>query len=116
MASITGTVFNTQGYSINDGPGIRTTVFLSGCPLRCRWCQNPESSTAAPKLLFLSEKCTGCRKCIASCPAGAILHVDGRIANNRKKRTICGTCVAGCPAKAREISGERMTAVVERVI
>lgn len=110
-------MFNIQGYSIHDGPGIRTTVFLSGCPLRCEWCQNPESQTVKPKLLFLSERCTCCLRCTAACPKGAIELIGGKIVNDRSKCDGCGTCVSVCLTGAREISGEMMTAsdVFERV-
>ncbi len=119
IAEKEGKVFNIQGYSIHDGPGIRTTVFLSGCPLRCLWCQNPESNTMDAKLFFLSEKCVGCGRCIPVCPNGAIHMTDeGRVANDRTKCTACGACVKVCPVDAREISGEVMTAgdVVKRVM
>ena len=66
-----GVIFNIQHYSIHDGPGIRTTVFLKGCSLRCLWCQNPESQASRPEIFFDSEKCQGCGACAATCPNGA---------------------------------------------
>ena len=75
-----GWVFNIQHYSIHDGPGIRTTVFMKGCPLSCVWCQNPESQALLPELFFDSEKCTGCGKCLKVCPEeGAIEIVGGEV-------------------------------------
>ncbi|NLF16372.1 MAG: 4Fe-4S cluster-binding domain-containing protein [Lentisphaerae bacterium] len=63
---MTGTVFDIQTFSIHDGPGIRTTVFLKGCPLRCWWCHNPESQQRAPQLSYLAERCIGCGACLAA--------------------------------------------------
>lgn len=105
-----GFVFNVQYYSIHDGPGIRTTVFLHGCPLRCDWCQNPESQATRPQLLFDREKCNGCGRCVPSCPEGAIEIRDGRSVTDRKLCTGAGKCVDICPAKARSIVGRRVSA------
>ena len=65
---LTAPVFNVQTYSIHDGPGIRVTVFLKGCPLRCLWCANPESNLATPQLMTYGTKCTGCGRCLSACP------------------------------------------------
>jgi len=117
LANVKGKVFNIQGYSIHDGPGIRTTVFFCGCPLRCLWCQNPESGTMNPKLFFMSEKCAGCGKCVSACPNGAITIADGKARTDRNRCEACGECVKICPAEAREIVGEIKTAgeVVKKV-
>ncbi|HHU04952.1 MAG TPA: glycyl-radical enzyme activating protein [Clostridiales bacterium] len=117
LTNVKGKIFNIQGYSIHDGPGIRTTVFFLGCPLRCLWCQNPESVTLEPKLFFIAEKCIGCGRCVAACPKGAITIVDGKAVTDRSKCTVCGECVKVCPTDAREIVGETKTAgeVVKRV-
>lgn len=111
---LTGQVFNIQRYSTHDGPGIRTTVFLKGCPLSCFWCQNPESQKSQPELLFNEEKCTLCSRCIEVCPTGANSIVDGSIVINRDLCTACGDCVIPCIPKAREIEGSTMT--VEEVM
>ena len=71
-----GCVFDIQRFSVHDGPGIRTTVFLKGCPLHCAWCSNPESQLPMPELLINPELCIGCGKCIRLCPAGAV-HAEG---------------------------------------
>jgi pyruvate formate lyase activating enzyme len=108
--NIKGYVFNIQHYSIHDGPGIRTTVFTKGCPLRCVWCQNPESQPKTPQLFFNREKCTGCGACVAACPERAIEIVDGR---SRTDRLLCkglGKCAAACPNEARDIMGREMSA------
>lgn len=116
--SITAPIFNIQSYSIHDGPGIRVTVFVKGCPLRCLWCCNPESNLATPQLMTYLSKCTGCGMCINSCPQKAIsLKIDGdkaHAATDRKLCVNCGKCVAVCPAEARELAGKTMT--VEEVL
>lgn len=111
-------VFNIQSYSIHDGPGIRTTVFVKGCPLRCLWCANPESNAAYPELMTYASKCTGCGRCVAVCPQKAVTVApyEERYAasTDRGKCVNCGACVAACPNGAREIAGKNMT--VEEVL
>lgn len=106
-----GTVFNIQRYSIHDGPGIRTSVFLKGCSLRCIWCQNPESQSPNSELFFFVEKCTGCGRCVSACPAQAIRLIDGKSATDRKKCKGSGNCVQVCPNEARSLAGKKMKAV-----
>lgn len=109
----TTTVFNIQTYCIHDGPGIRVTVFVKGCPLRCTWCANPESNLKKPQLMFYKDKCTGCGRCVPVCPQKAISiqESDGKVhaVIDRTRCTDCGACVKPCPAEAREIAGEIMT-------
>jgi pyruvate formate lyase activating enzyme len=109
-----GVVFNIQRFSIHDGPGIRTTVFLKGCPLRCFWCQNPESQSGRPEIVFDGRKCTLCGACAAACQHGAIRLEAGRPIFERHICTGCGRCAVVCPSEARRLSGVRMT--VEEVI
>lgn len=105
-----GFVFNIQHYSIHDGPGIRTTVFTMGCPLRCIWCQNPESQSLTPQLFFTSEKCAGCGECVSACPQKAIALVDGRSKTDRLLCRGLGKCTAVCPNEARTIMGKGISA------
>ncbi len=106
---MTGRVFNIQKFCINDGPGIRTTVFFKGCPLRCKWCHNPESNRISPELLFSSDKCVLCRKCETVCENGA--HIFSPLHTiERSLCALCGNCVKICPADAFEIAGKEVTA------
>ncbi len=110
----TGIVFNIQKYSVHDGPGIKTIVFMKGCPLHCSWCSNPESQFFQPELAFNSGKCLGiekCKHCINICPEKAIAEeADGKININR---TLCKNCVEVCvpfcPALALITYGESRT-------
>ena len=109
-----GIVYNIQRMSTKDGPGLRTTVFLKGCPLHCPWCSNPESQSFKPQLLVFTNLCVGCGACEQVCPNGAVTR-EGKIFNrDRTLCTDCGACVEVCPSKAREISGKSMS--VEEVM
>lgn len=105
----TGIVFNIQHYSIHDGPGIRTTVFLNGCPLRCQWCQNPESQTIQPQLFYYREKCTGCGECVQACPQGAITMAGKLSITNRDLCKGHGNCTQVCRNEARNLMGKQVT-------
>jgi glycyl-radical enzyme activating protein len=105
-----GWVFNIQRYSIQDGPGIRTTVFLNGCPLRCLWCSNPESQGAPPSLFYFDSLCVRCYRCVEACPTGATsIAPDGSIKIDRTRCERCGKCAEVCPNEARVMSGKLMT-------
>ncbi len=108
--SPSGSVFNVQGYSIHDGPGIRTTVFLKGCPLTCLWCQNPEAMAKQPQVFFDSDKCRGCGQCVAACPERAIEIVAGKARTDRQLCVDHGLCAAVCPSGARSVMGREATA------
>ena len=103
-----GIIFNIQKFSIHDGPGIRTTVFFKGCPLRCRWCSNPESQLFQVQILHDAEKCVKCLNCVRTCPEKAVsLAEDGRIRINFGSCSGCLDCVYGCPGRALTHEGER---------
>ncbi len=109
-----GIVSAIQRYCLDDGPGVRTTVFLKGCPLRCLWCHNPETHRGVPELLQRNHKCTGCGRCIEVCPKkGRSISLEGGLPHieiERSECITCGECAKICPAKACEICGEEMTA------
>lgn len=104
-----GVIFNIQRYSIHDGPGIRTTIFLKGCQLHCFWCQNPESQKRRPEILFSKELCTLCGRCVSACPTGASFLSEDHSAIDREKCDGCGECVKICPSNARALRGEIWT-------
>lgn len=106
----TGTVFNIQRYSIDDGPGVRTTVFVKGCPLKCLWCSNPESQSGLPQLTYRYTACKRCGKCINNCPNGALSMGEDGIVVDTAKCKLCGKCGKKCLFEALSISGKTMTA------
>ena len=106
----TGTVFNIQKYSVHDGPGIRTIVFLKGCPLSCKWCSNPESQASHPQVAYNKGRCIGCLYCMAACPyqvrnrnekTGAVDKCRFCHVSNYENGTEMCTCVTACPTHAR---------------
>lgn len=108
--SVQGTVFNIQKFSIHDGPGVRTTVFLKGCPLRCKWCANPESQIAKVQVLYDMGKCLHCQNCVHTCPEKAVsMTEDGRVHINFGKCTGCLRCVHECQGRALTHEGELKT-------
>ena len=102
-------VSNIERFAIHDGPGIRTTVFLQSCPLRCQWCANPEAQTEGKHLMFLEQKCVGCGSCVKNCPQHAITIREGKARVCREKCIVCGKCAQTCPNEAFSISGKQMT-------
>ncbi|WP_353956660.1 glycyl-radical enzyme activating protein [Allocoprobacillus halotolerans] len=101
-----GIIFNIQKFSIHDGPGIRTTVFLKGCPLRCQWCSNPESQNENIQILCNHQTCVHCLHCVQTCPQQAITDQDGHIHVDFKKCTSCLQCVQQCPSQSLSYEGE----------
>jgi pyruvate formate lyase activating enzyme len=112
-----GLLFDIRRYSVHDGPGIRTAVFLKGCPLSCWWCHNPEGRSPKPNLILFKDRCLGCGDCLAVCPQGAIVRDDGAIRTLPSVCRACGTCVETCPSDARQLAGRWMTvaAVVREI-
>ena len=114
-----GLIFDIQRFSINDGPGVRTTVFLKGCPLRCFWCHNPESQGFSPQLARYGNKCIFCGGCVQVCPIGAIeLSAEQGWRMDRDACNLCGACAEVCPAEALVVVGKEMSVeeVVEEVL
>ena len=109
LPSAAGLVFNIQRFALQDGPGIRTTVFLKGCPLHCWWCSNPESRRPEIELALHRARCIGCRSCQQACSRGAISFADDRCRINRQRCDACLDCVPACPSRALEIVGRWLT-------
>lgn len=103
-----GVVFNIMRFALHDGPGIRTTVFLKGCPLSCWWCHNPESQEFEPSLMYFANRCRLCYDCLAACSRGAIRLEDGTLTTSAEC-VRCGDCAEACVAGARQLAGKRVT-------
>jgi len=101
-----GMVFNIQKYSVQDGPGIRSTVFLKGCPLCCQWCHNPESISPRREIIVIENRCIACGECRMVCPFGEEIAGQGA---RPDECTLCGACVEACPTGARQMIGRTMT-------
>lgn len=108
--TVTGLTFNVQRFSTEDGPGIRTTVFLKGCPLRCAWCHNPEGLRPHPDLVWYDMRCIAARECLRACPENALELTPQGMRIARDKCTVCGACARACPAAALEVIGRQWTA------
>jgi pyruvate formate lyase activating enzyme len=101
--------FDIKRYAINDGPGIRVTIFLKGCPLNCLWCHNPESISPNVQKLFTASKCIGCGECVKVCPTEACKLAKQRIITAEELCNLCGKCAEVCPTLATEMSGQQQS-------
>ena len=104
-----GILFDIRRYAIHDGPGIRTTVFFKGCPLRCWWCHNPEGQNSDPELVYKKSRCTLCGECAKSCRQEAISLGTQYISLDRRSCVVCDNCSRACPSEALLIAGKRMS-------
>jgi pyruvate formate lyase activating enzyme len=114
-----GKIFDIKKFAVHDGPGIRTTVFLKGCSLRCAWCHNPEGLSAQPEIMVFAGRCLpGCRACLAACPQVALRRSRSGIVLDRARCDGCGACIQACPAEALQATGRSVTVaqVMEEII
>lgn len=112
-------LFDIKRYAINDGPGIRITLFLKGCPLSCIWCHNPEGISMFPQKMYTKKKCMGCGSCVEACPEQALMLTPEGIVSDDSRCVCCGKCADACPSLALEMSGvqyeaDRLMAEIEK--
>ena len=113
-----GFVFEIKRYAVDDGPGIRSTIFLKGCPLRCSWCHNPEGQILKPELMYRKKKCVGCQECSKACPKKALALSRKHVSIDRRLCNLCGKCHGKCPTGAIEVVGKKLgaEAVLQEII
>lgn len=117
MSDLTGTIFDIKRFAVHDGPGIRTTVFFKGCPLRCLWCHNPESIKIGQQIVYFPNKCIGCGECFKRCVNGGVEATPNGRVYHKDNCILCGTCVEYCYAEATVMEGKISTVqeVIEEV-
>jgi pyruvate formate lyase activating enzyme len=104
-----GTIVQFERYAVHDGPGIRTVVYLKGCPLRCLWCHSPETQVAEPEVGIRGDRCIRCGTCVMTCEHGAVVDADTYYDVDRRACALCAECAALCPTGAREVIGRALT-------
>ncbi|NQU47846.1 MAG: glycyl-radical enzyme activating protein [Planctomycetes bacterium] len=104
-----GRIFDVKRYSLHDGPGIRTTVFLQGCPLSCWWCHNPESQNVGPSMHYQRNSCLGCQACVETCDKNALTLTADGIQRDQELCQTCGECAATCPSESRQLIGRQVS-------
>jgi pyruvate formate lyase activating enzyme len=114
MSKKTGMIFDIKRFAVHDGPGIRTTIFLKGCPLKCWWCHNPEGISLSNEIFFHDYKCMGCKNCVQVCPQGAMITTKNGVLISRERCIPCVKCVDVCPTGALQIAGYEIS--VEEVL
>ena len=105
---MTANIVDIKKFAIHDGDGIRTTLFLKGCPLKCVWCHNPESISFAPQLSYIEKKCIGCGECVSVCDVGAHTIDEKGHLLDRKKCVACGKCEEACLGEALKLYGKKI--------
>lgn len=117
MQTVRGTIFDIKHFAVHDGPGVRTTVFLKGCPLECWWCHNPEGISTHNEIVFYDQKCIECNKCVETCKQNAVKATKQGIKTVWENCIACGECVKECPTGARQRVGRELTvkALMEKI-
>ena len=110
-----GNIIKISRFCTDDGPGIRTVVFLKGCPLNCIWCHNPESQRYAAEIMYDSKKCVNCKRCYKVCNKGCHTLDEHTHTFHSEKCNVCGECIAVCQAKAIEVVGKKVDPILEKV-
>ena len=106
MTALTGRILHLQRLSTEDGPGIRTTVFFKGCPLRCAWCHNPESLSTEPQIQWFAVRCLGCNTCLSACPDGCLTRTEAGLLIDRECCQGCGRCAERLPGWRHRAAGQ----------
>ena len=104
-----GFVFDIKKFAVDDGPGIRTTIFLKGCPLRCQWCHNPEGQSSVSELMYRDKKCVRCNECVSVCPNQAFSSGRSKLGIDRSACSLCGLCAVRCPSGALSLVGREVS-------